>query len=202
MTLNNSRTDKCRAYFNDLILTEIEGLGWVAGGAIRAWYAIERQTDIDLFFKDATDMQKALDIVLKNGGTVVFENDNVKKVAYKKKTLDFCLKYFSNAEETIDNFDFTVSMGAVTVANSHFGADFFMDLSSRRLAINKLPFPISTLSRIQKYTKKGYWICKGELFKIVLAINKLEMKVDNTQTSTILEDSPESDNTGFFAGMD
>jgi hypothetical protein len=204
MILNNQRTNKCKDYFSKLILKDLENFKvWVAGGAIRTWYANEKISDIDLFFPDESERQKCLNFITGMGGEIIFSNTNVDKVKYNNKVFDFCKHYRETPDKTIEDFDFTVTMAAVTLLDSYFGDDFFMDLASKRLAINSLPFPINTLMRLQKYHRRGYWICKEEMTKII-------NEVSNLNISSLLgqPDGTSIDLTGLgsdstpFAGMD
>ena len=55
--------------------------------------------------------------------------------------------------------------------------------------INKITFPKSTLQRATKYSRKGYYICKGELTKIIEALYKEyeEIKEKNEEDKNIIE---------------
>lgn len=201
MKIDHPRAARCTKYFNDLILNELSDFNvCVAGGAVRSWFAMERQSDIDLFFDSEESRDKALkQISDKDDSEVVFENDNVTKVKWKRKVFDFCKSYYPDPESTIADFDFTVSMAAVSSDGLFVGKDFFMDLASKRLAFNNIPFPMSSLHRFQKYIKKGYWMCKDEMIKFTGALQK----VDITTLDAEPEDDPES-NSGSnpFPGMD
>lgn len=201
--LNNERTNRCRIYFCEKILNDLQGFNvCVAGGAIRSWFANERRSDIDLFFSDELEMTKALADIEILGGELTFENENVKKVSYNDFVLDFCKKYYGGAEECIKDFDFTVSMFSCDLRDFYCGEESFMDLASRRLAFNKIPFPQSSLYRFQKYIKKGYWMCSEEMVKFTSALQG----VDITEFVVKEEFSPNenfgSDSSNVFPGMD
>ena len=201
--LNNKRTNRCRDYFCELILNELQNYKvWVAGGAIRSWFANERRSDIDLFFPSEKGRNKALNHIKGIGSEVVFENENVTKVRHKDKyTLDFCKQYFPDPEKTISDFDFTVAMFACNRESFWCGEESFMDLASKRLCFNQIPFPHSSLMRLQRYIKKGYWMCSEEAVKFTAVLQKIDL------TSFVVEDQfipnfPESESGNTFPGMD
>ena len=200
----SKRINRCHRYFCDIILNDLQNYNvWVAGGAIRSWFALENTTDIDLFFPSEKEKNKALEHLKGLGGEVIFENDNVTKVKYKSKVIDFCKVYYKDPEDTINNFDFTVSMGACDKKNTYFGDDFFMDLASRRLAINATPYPMSSLYRLQKYIKKGYWMCKEEMIKFTAVLQGVDLtQFQLTPEAENNDNEPESESGQSFPGMD
>lgn len=81
-----------------LILNELSTFSpFIAGGAVRAWYAIEPIKDIDLFFKSEEQRQKALNYLIgEKEAKLIFSNENVDKVSHKGKVFDFCKKYYDS----------------------------------------------------------------------------------------------------------
>lgn len=200
--INNTRTNRCRSYFDELILKELSNYEvWIAGGAIRSWFANERLSDVDLFFPDEIERNKALEHIKGLGSEVTFENENVTKIRHKKYIIDFCKKYFDSPVTSIENFDFTVAMFACNRESFWCGEESFMDLASKRLAINKIPFPQSSLMRLQKYIKKGYWMCSEEAVKFTAALQEVDLTTFTVQDQFIA-DFPESESGNRFPGMD
>lgn len=200
--LNNTRTNRCREYFDELILKELENYKvWIAGGAIRSWFANERRSDIDLFFPDEKEREKALNHIKGLGSEVTYENENVTKIRHKKYIVDFCKQYFDSPVKSIENFDFTVAMFACNRKSFWCGEESFMDLASKRLAINEIPFPQSSLMRLQKYIKKGYWMCSEECVKFTAALQEVDLTTFTVQDQFIA-DFPESESGNRFPEMD
>jgi len=170
-------------YFNNSIFKLISGVKcWVAGGCIRSYFANEKINDIDVFFRTQDDLDKAK-ILLKNipGMNEFFENENcIKYELNNKKKIDLVKRFYNGITETLSNFDFTVTCAGITSEGEFFRhTDFFIDLSSKRLAINSVPFPISTLGRLQKYIKRGYTACSGTFLEIAKACSNIDF---NNQT--------------------
>lgn len=196
--------ENCIKYFNKLILNELKTLeieAWVAGGAVRDYFSEGFLTsDIDLYFSTLKNFEKCKTFFIRTDGKIVFENDKVIKFKWKDKKIDLVKTVFNNPQHSIDSFDFTVCCAAVDNDNLYYNPTFFIDLSKKQLMINKLDYPISTLWRLQKYNLKGFRICKGELTKIIEAIQN--SKPINTQNESEIIDNIESDSSDIFKGID
>jgi len=211
----------CIKYFNTVILKELQAIGvcWVAGGCVRDYFSTGRLTsDIDIFFPNVDEFEKCrkyltesaeqrieekegdntvIKIVPKEKAVVLFQNDNVVKVKYKGRVFDLIKKHFTSPETTIQEFDFTVCCAAVDGKNVVTHNTFWMDLAKRQLMVNKLPFPLSTLWRLQKYFKKGYFMCSGEMLKLGKAIGELQVNKPENESKAIEEDSLYDDGPRF-----
>jgi hypothetical protein len=143
---------------------------WIAGGALRAFFAREEIKDIDVFFAKAKDFD-AVSKLAKQDTDVILDNDTVLRVRYKDTVLDLVRRPFHTAVETLANFDFTVACCALSSQALYFDDNFFYDLAAKRLRINALPFPVSTLVRLQRYAHRGYHACPETMRQIALAIH-------------------------------
>lgn len=166
----------CVDKFNKVILkelTENEIKCWIAGGSVRDYFmGIPVKTDIDIFFPYEENYKKAAKYFKDKDAEIKWESNNGMKVLYNNKTFDLVKKFFKSPKDTIHNFDFTVSMFAVDKDEVYFGDMSFIDLSKRQLMINKITYPESTTSRMNRYIKKGFYICNGELYKIIESIGQ------------------------------
>lgn len=201
--------ENCVKYFSKQILAELKDvcITWVSGGCVRDYFSIGKLTsDIDLYFTCEEDYTKCKKYLVeqsmvtitkeedgktivnkypKSKAKVVFENDNVTKVIYKGRPYDLVRKYFPSASETIKEFDFTVCCAAVDIHNIYTHETFFIDLAKRQLMINKLPFPLSTMWRMQKYIQKGFYMCSGEMLKLSKAIGELQTNTQHGEENAI-----------------
>ena len=201
--------ENCVKFFGKTILNELKDvcITWVGGGCVRDYFSVGKLTsDIDLYFTCVEDFEKCKKYLLeqttvrvereeegkiiiekypKPKATKGFENDNVLKVKYKGRDYDLVKKYFTNASACIDEFDFTVCCAAVDLSNVYTHDTFFIDLAKRQLMINKLPFPLSTMWRMQKYIQKGYYMCSGEMLKLSKAIGALQTNTEEGERANI-----------------
>ncbi len=143
----------------------------VAGGAPRDYFAGERvRSDFDLFFSKIDQLSNAQNQLEKIGAELIFENDNVYKYKHEGMIIDVIKRKFENVNDMLDHFDFTVSTVAVTPIKVTHHPTFFMDLAKRALVTHALPEPLSTLSRVQKYIKKGFTMCTGGMLSLSKAL--------------------------------
>ena len=201
--------DNCVKYFSNLILDELKEIciTWVGGGCVRDYFSVGKLTSgIDLFFNCEEDYLKAKKYFVeqyfinktkeedgktiitqtpKKKAKVIFENDNVTKIIYNGRPYDLVRKFFPSPEETIKKFDFTVCCAAVDIHKVYTHDTFFIDLAKRQLMINELPFPLSTMWRMQKYIQKGYFMCSGEMLKLSKAIGELQTNTKEGEEKNI-----------------
>lgn len=176
--------DNCIKYFSKIILKDLildnHIICWIAGGAIRDYFSFGYvKSDIDLFFPDRHNLCLALIFFRKNGAKFIFKNSKVISVLYRKKKFDLVKVLFETPLNTIQSFDFTVCCAAVDDKDVYHHQTFFIDLAKKALVINSLPFPLSTMQRMQRYIKRGYSICNGGLLMIAKAISKIDFKDKN-----------------------
>ena len=192
--------------YNKLILSEFKEATincWLAGGAIRDYFmGVPVHTDYDIFFPNETEYQKCYVYLKAKGCEVKWESDNGMKVMYNGKKYDLVKKFFPTPQETINAFDFTVSMFAVDSEHVYFGESSFIDLAKKQLMLNKIPFPASTMSRAFRYYKKGFTMCGGEMKKLVEAIQNMPKVEEAPQEETEEILSGDGMFGTFFLGFD
>lgn len=81
------------------------------------------------------------------------------------------LVWYESAEHVIDSFDLTVAQFALdcTTGELVFNPISWVDIARKRIVLHRMQFPASTLRRVIKYSKKGYYACPGSLIKIAQA---------------------------------
>jgi hypothetical protein len=198
--LENAVSRYSKMILNELSENEIEC--WLAGGAIRDYFMGKPvTTDYDLFFPSEENYFKCLNYLKSKMAEIIWESENGCKLMYAGKKYDLVKHFFKDPKECIENFDFTVSMFAVDINQVYFGETTFIDLAKRQLMINKLPFPASSLSRAFRYYKKGFFMCQGEMKKLVEAIQSMP-KVENNQPENQSEQIEVLSGDAFFVGFD
>lgn len=196
--------------YGKIILNEMKEADikcWLAGGALRDYFmGVPVKTDYDMFFPDEAAYKKAREYFEAKDCEVKWESDKGCKVKYKEKTYDLVKMFFSNPQETIDAFDFTVSMLAVDNESIYCGETTFIDLAKRQLMINKITYPASSLSRAFRYYTKGFRMCQGEMKKLFEAIQSTPKEEKRTAINTADVKEQEQMSSGelgaFFAGID
>lgn len=165
----------------------------IAGGAITSIFSGKDINDVDVYFKDYNSLM----IVLKNlfnnddledadfydlsSHSLIFTNMTKKSILFMKDGLNVQLiyfKFFKDAQEIFDTFDFTINMGAYDCAKGDFvlHPNFLKDVAQRQLMVNtNTAFPIISLLRVDKYIKRGYKISRKDFVGLCLAVNKLNI---------------------------
>jgi len=191
--------------YGKLILNELKEANincWLAGGALRDYFSgVRVNTDYDLFFPSEGEYGKAEVYFKAKDAKTIWESANGMKIEYNGKKFDLVKKYFATPQETIEAFDFTVSMFAIDGDKVYYGETTFMDLAKRQLMINKITYPASTMSRAFRYYKKGFSMCQGEMKKMVEAIQDMP-KVESVEQQSDEFEPPSGDSMAFFSGID
>lgn len=201
--------------FNKIILTELKEQNikcWIAGGSVRDYFMSQPiKTDYDIFFPNVEEYNKAYKYFKEKECSIKWESDNGCKIVYNKNTFDLVKKFFKDPEDTINQFDFTVSMFAVDNERVYHGESSFIDLSKKQLMINKITYPASTLSRTLRYYKKGFSMCLGETRKLFEAIQNskpnIPINTNKDQIAVVITNELDNvitsmDNEIFFSGID
>jgi hypothetical protein len=162
-------------YFNNLILGELRRNGiksWIAGGVLRDYFSEKPlKSDCDIFFPNLSEYTKAKNYFISNGGKMIWESENGMKVTYKGNTFDLVKIFASNPNATINRFDFTVSMFATDGSELYYSNNSLKDLQDRKLVINIITNPLSTLKRVLKHYKKGFTMSAEETKKLYESLN-------------------------------
>jgi len=164
-------------YFNDLILGELRRNGinsWIAGGALRDYFLNKPlKSDCDIFFPSISEFNKAKNYLISKGAKIIWESENGMKVTYKGNTFDLIKIFMLNPMATISRFDFTVSMLATDGKDIYLGDRSLKDLQDRKLVINTIVNPLSTLKRVLKHYRKGFTMSAEETKKLYTSLNNL-----------------------------
>ena len=153
----------------------------IAGGAVRDWIMgifSDKEpeiTDIDLFFFSEEDRVKFQFALEAGGGEVAKDNERVTNVQYCGCLVQLIKSFtYESPEHVIATFDFSVSQFAVSPVDDelyfYFGTPSLKDVKNRKLRINQITFPVSTMRRLLKYSRKGFYICNGVMLQVAHAV--------------------------------
>jgi hypothetical protein len=164
-------------YFNNLILGELRRNGinaWIAGGVLRDYFTDKPlKSDCDVFFPNLSEFNKAKSYLTSKGAKIIWESENGMKVTYKGNTFDLVKIFAPNPMDTIGRFDFTISMLATDGKEVYYGNNTLKDLQDRKLVINAIVNPLSTLKRVLKHYKKGFTMSAEETKKLYASLNSM-----------------------------
>ena len=169
--------------------------GFIAGGAFKNILAGAPVRDVDLFFRSATDWEKAHRKFSKSS-RYVEGYSNEKVASFIEETTGIrveLIRYrWGTPEEVIGEFDFTVTKFAMDRADEGFAlthhADFFEHLFMHRLVIDDvLVKPISTFERAFKYRGYGFRLCRESKAKLLAAIQSLGVLDDEALSASLYD---------------
>lgn len=94
-----------------------------------------------------------------------FTADGVPGKTAKIQLIHF--KFYANAAEVIDSFDFTLCQFAFDGETLTYADFALFDAARKRLVIHKITYPVSTMRRLLKYQQQGFYACTGCLTTIL-----------------------------------
>lgn len=146
---------------------------WLAGGSIRrTLQGQEPESDFDFFFRDEEQLTAFVKDITSRGAVLQSESDHHETYAmiigFERRLIQ-CIKFkfYESAAEVVDSFDFTICQCAFDGETLTLGEFTLWDLARKRLVIHKITYPVSTMRRMLKYTKQGFYACAGCLQKIL-----------------------------------
>ena len=169
---------------------------WLAGSWFESLFRNETPKDFDLFFRDSDAFEETIDMLRdpeipeneedeEDADSFLInyelpEDELLESLANDNKTTAITLKhktkpsiqlirtrFYSSPEDVIDSFDFTVCQFAASKEGLTFSPMGLLDMARKRLVLHRITFPSSTMRRMLKYAKKGYYACGGQLVSMV-----------------------------------
>lgn len=184
---------------NDPLLAALQARlpdgAWVAGGCFESLIRGEKPKDYDLFFRDEEAFEETLqlltatiaddpedtDIEEPASGYGVASPGSLDEVrdkscrfvdlerAHKPKIQLIKTMWYPSLAHVLHSFDFTAAQVGMDNTGVVLNPLAVLDISRKRLVLNRMTFPSSTLRRMIKYTQKGYYVCPGSLQVIAQA---------------------------------
>jgi hypothetical protein len=150
----------------------------LAGGALRRTLLKQPlDSDFDFFFR-SEDIKRQFEDNLPK--TLVKTKETTHHSQYEGllqlngieqqvKVQSVYFDYFASPQDLISSFDYTITQFAYTQSGSLITTpEALWDCSRKRLAVNKITYPTSSLRRLLKYTNQGFTACGGCLQEILV----------------------------------
>lgn len=156
------------------------GTYFLAGGAYNCVLTGQKVKDYDFFMgpnasvEDFEAALKAFDPGYKKTREHERFNDYTKSDKEPKIQLVKFLNH-QTIEECIGRFDFTVAQFGLKIGDTEVTttANALLDLARKRLVLNNLAHPTSTIRRLMRYKDKGFTVCNGVIQQIVKKISNM-----------------------------
>lgn len=143
----------------------------IAGGFVRAYYAGENPSDMDIYFRNRDDcslFEKKMSS--SDDWEETFRTDRAISFTSNRKRVQLISVIFGDPHEILSAFDYTVCSVAFCNGSVLMHDDFFKDLAARVLVFTGSSFPTSSLKRSYKYLKRGYSICDENIIALAEAV--------------------------------
>lgn len=131
--------------------------------------------DYDVFFTDTAAIKKVKSHLETIGYKQVFACPKGELFTYKKDgsvKVQLVTKFiYSGLVEMINSFDITACCAGWDGKMFECNRRFIFDVKSKVINLNKVTFPVATMSRIAKYIGKGYTLTPKARLEFVLAVN-------------------------------
>lgn len=156
-----------------------ENNAFIAGGAITSVFSNAKINDFDIYTKTHEDNKKLI-AYFNTLQTIPIISPNAISYRTEGATYQIITKesFIGNPNTVIDNFDYTICMGAYDIRKDNFvlHKNFLLDLSKRMLCFNEnAPYPLCSLFRLRKFMKRGFSISGSEIIKLGLSVNNLKI---------------------------
>jgi DNA polymerase elongation subunit (family B) len=176
----------------------------IAGGALRDYFTGETIKDIDVFPKTQENQEYIIEVFKNNkDAKEPPSNKMLKNFSIDGKWVQIILnKFHDTPKELVSKFDYSICCVGYDGINYYNHPNFFEDLLSKRLRSVTFDFPLSSMERLTKYAKKGYYPCNGTLLDLARAINTLDL---NDPSQNLLEFYPPDEEGNViprFIGVD
>lgn len=152
---------------------------WLAGGAIRSMFdGTPGESDFDLFFLNAEQLQACLESLLQRPGVKLLYSNELNVTlqvtpqgepgeptpTFKLQLIKF---YFEGPEYVIDWFDYT-NCQFITDGNTLMVGEYTLyDIGRKQLRIHNLHHAASTVRRMLKYARQDYTVCDETINEIL-----------------------------------
>lgn len=162
---------------------------WMAGGAVRrTMLGQEPDSDFDLFFADDQQLSGFREGLEARGFVKVRSTEHhdhyrgaIEGSSVLRDVQLIHFAYYASAADVIESFDYTICQTAFDGLTLTVGDHTLWDLARKRLAVNKITFPVSSARRLLKYAQQGFTACNGCLATLIRATaENPELRTDIT----------------------
>lgn len=141
---------------------------YLGGGAVRRTLIKQPlDSDFDWFFKDVSGKDAFVENAKAKGMRVTKETKHHTQLegTLEGSALPVVVQAihftYGDIQHFLDNFDYTISQFMYDGEYMYTTTYALWDLGRRKLALNKVTYPVATMRRMLKYTNQGFTACSG-----------------------------------------
>lgn len=176
--------NKLKSYLGDSIYNELKRTNAIiAGGMITSIFSNSDINDVDVYFRNYDELYS---FASENYGHIVSHTKKATQwldtnVKLGNQVLIQVIHYqtFKSPVEIFENYDFTVCMGAFDFKTEEFilHEDFLKHNAQKIIKFNSgTAYPIISAIRLDKYKKKGYYVSKAEMIRVIMSCMSLNIE--------------------------
>ena len=156
----------------------------IGGGAITSVFCNRDINDLDIYLRSEGDFFGLIEYIYDSSNfSLIAANMTDRSILFRDRETEqdvqlIVYKFFKDANELFNDYDFTVNMGALNCKTEQFEFhdEFFKHNSQRYLQFHVgTTYPLISALRVQKYIDKGYSISKAQMLRILLTISALKL---------------------------
>ena len=159
--------------------------GWIAGGAVRAYFNGEKTSDIDIFSTSQEKMLENIKSINTSNSDKIYETKTNITFNINGKVIQFMKLYHPNLESLFDSFDFTLCQFAMDKDGNIFSTvESVTSVLRGHLSVHKIQegFQLDSLRRAFKYYDKGYRPCLGSISDMAKSFSSMSEEQVRNQT--------------------
>lgn len=150
---------------------------YLAGGSLRTVFDnTEPIQDLDVFFADPAEVQKAAGMLVDAGFSLNYACPSLQLFTYTYDQIKVQLiakEYYNSAEDLITKFDFYTCAAAWDGEHLYYMEEFAESVAQKVINIQTVTYPAATMRRIHKYLSKGYRIPKEQIVEYLQQVRQL-----------------------------
>ena len=133
--------------------------------------------DIDIWFSNQDDYDRAYDIFSQNI-QLTFSYDSNLSHTFQLGHITIQLihrQFFETPQDCVDSFDYSICGAGVTRTRFVSCPMFWGDYNNRILRLQNRTAPMSTLTRLVKYAKRGFVPNKETFLALILQLQSIDL---------------------------
>jgi hypothetical protein len=150
-------------------------LAVLAGGAFKELLRGEAPSDYDIFLLNGCDVEALKSRLETDGFTKIFTCPRGELFTYAKEKVKVQIvlkRRYVDVLDLLNSFDFSICYFALHDGALHTSKQAIKDWRKKTLSLVRLTYPSSTINRLYKYRKRGYYT--GAVIKeIVMRVNAM-----------------------------
>lgn len=160
---------------------------WLVGGSVRRQMTnVKQASDFDVGIADVQQLELTSSLLTNAKFSMTHDTTFYRQfegeLDSKHVKIQLLKVVFGEVEKILGEFDFTLCQTAYDGTDFILGPYTMWDIGQKHVSVNKISFAASSVRRLIKYSKQGYFACQGCVVEILETVAKdrstINAKVD------------------------